>query len=321
MAISTRSGKVLSGPSVGKPVIDDVVELDEEAEDEHPVEFEKLDNDDIPSNHQETDELEKDKGKKGETVVQLTLNGPLVEALEQIPGYAKFMKDLITKKKTVSYELVDNLHHCNAISTRSLVQKKANPGAFTIPCTIRSLDFTKALCDLGVTNFIFPTDFVILDCEVDFEVGIILGRSFLTTGSVLNDLWANELQFRLNDEVVQFYICQSMKQHKKMSVFSIIDVYYEDKREVPIEEKFVVETLVAVLMNFDSEGIEEYEETICSLMGKGSYSYALNKLNLNLKKRPTPPAKPSIEEPPVFELKELPGHLWYMFLGSGNTFL
>ena len=30
-----------------------------------------------------------------------------------------------------------------------------------------------------VESFIFPTDFVILDCEVDFEVPIILGRSFL----------------------------------------------------------------------------------------------------------------------------------------------
>ena len=30
---------------------------------------------------------------------QLSINVPLVEALEQMPGYAKFMKDLVTKKK------------------------------------------------------------------------------------------------------------------------------------------------------------------------------------------------------------------------------
>ena len=30
---------------------------------------------------------------------QLFINVPLVEALEQMPGYAKFMKDLVTKKK------------------------------------------------------------------------------------------------------------------------------------------------------------------------------------------------------------------------------
>ena len=38
-----------------------------------------------------------------------------------------------------------------------------------------------------VESFIFPDDFVILDCEVDFEVPIILGRPFLATGRALAD--------------------------------------------------------------------------------------------------------------------------------------
>ena len=32
---------------------------------------------------------------------KLSINVPLVEALEQMPGYAKFMKDLVTKKRSV----------------------------------------------------------------------------------------------------------------------------------------------------------------------------------------------------------------------------
>ena len=32
-----------------------------------------------------------------------------------------------------------------------------------------------------VESFIFPANFVILDCEVDFEVPIILGGPFLDT--------------------------------------------------------------------------------------------------------------------------------------------
>ncbi|XP_047249938.1 uncharacterized protein LOC124885728 [Capsicum annuum] len=79
---------------------------------------------------------------------QLTINVPLVKALEKIPGYAKFMKDLLTKKKAASYEPTNNFHHCSAIATRSLVQKKAYLGAFTIPCTVGSLNFAKDLCDL-----------------------------------------------------------------------------------------------------------------------------------------------------------------------------
>ncbi|XP_016581711.1 uncharacterized protein LOC107879115 [Capsicum annuum] len=279
--------------------------------------------------------------------------------------YAKFMKDLVMKKRTVRYEPVDNIHHSSAILTRSLVQKKADLGEFTIPCTIGSLDFDKALCDLResinlmplisykrlglggltpitmqlviadrsvkrlvwilydmlvkVANFIFSIDFVILDNKVDFEVPIILGRPFLATGSVLIDLRANKLLFRLNNEVVLFYVCQSMKQPKEMGIFSIIYVYYVDEHEDPIEEKIILETLVAVLMNFDCEGIEEYEETVCALTGMESYSYAPKKLDLDLKNWPTPLAKPSIKEPPVLALKEFPRHLRYVFLGSENT--
>ena len=71
-----------------------------------------------------------------------------------MPGYAKFMKDLLTKKRAASYELKEDVHHCSAIATRSIVQKKADPGAFTIPCTIGSADFVKALRDLGASiNF------------------------------------------------------------------------------------------------------------------------------------------------------------------------
>ncbi|XP_047256152.1 uncharacterized protein LOC124888911 [Capsicum annuum] len=369
---TTRSGKVLSSPFVGKAVSDDVIEVEQ------------------------VDELEEAKKKEKEAVVttlpkpwspfpqrlkkitdntrfskfmailkQLTVNVPLVEALEQMPGYAKFMKDLVTKKRAMSYEPVDNLYHCGAISTRSLVQKKADPGAFTIPYTIGSLDFPKALCDLGasinlmplavynqlglgdptptnirlvmanrsvkqpvgmlydvlvkVASSIFPTDFVILFCEVDFEVPIILGRPFLATGSVLTDLRANELLFKLNNEVVWFDVFQYLKQHKEMSVFSVVDIYYENEQKVPIKEKFIVQPLAAVLMNFDSKGIEKYEETICPLTGMGSYSYVPKKPDLDLKNHPTPPVKPSIEEPLILELKELLGHLRYMFLGSGNT--
>ena len=76
---------------------------------------------------------------------KLSINVPLVEALEQMPGYAKFMKDLVTKKRSVTFEDDDRMQHCSANATRSLVQKKEYPGVFTIPCTIGLLHFVKAL--------------------------------------------------------------------------------------------------------------------------------------------------------------------------------
>ena len=54
----------------------------------------------------------------------LSINVPLVEAREHMPGYAKFMKDLVTKKRLITFEDDDRMQQCSAIATRSLVQKK-----------------------------------------------------------------------------------------------------------------------------------------------------------------------------------------------------
>ena len=87
---------------------------------------------------------------------QLSINVHFVEALEQKPSYAKFMKDLVTKKRSVTFEDDDRMQHCSAISTRSLVQKKEDLGAFTTPCIVRSLLFVKALCDQGAGINLMP---------------------------------------------------------------------------------------------------------------------------------------------------------------------
>ena len=73
----------------------------------------------------------------------------MIEAREQIPSYAKFMKNMVTKNRSDSFEDDDRMQHCSAIATTFLVQKKEDPGAFTIPCTIGLLHFAKALCYLG----------------------------------------------------------------------------------------------------------------------------------------------------------------------------
>lgn len=60
---------------------------------------------------------------------------------------------------------------------------------------------------------------------------------------------------------------------------------------------------MAIIINFDSDGINKYEEMLSSLSDKGSYYYGLKKLYHYLKNRATPP---SIEEPLVLELKAPP---------------
>ena len=87
---------------------------------------------------------------------QLSINIPLIESIEKIPGYAKFMKDMVTKKSSVSFEDDDQMQHSSVIATRSLVQKKEDAGHFTISCTIRLLHFAKTLCDLGGSINLMP---------------------------------------------------------------------------------------------------------------------------------------------------------------------
>ena len=50
---------------------------------------------------------------------KLRLNIPLLEALEQMPGYTRFMKQLVIRKKRASIDDDDGVHHCSAVMTRS----------------------------------------------------------------------------------------------------------------------------------------------------------------------------------------------------------
>ena len=85
-----------------------------------------------------------------------------------------------------------------------------------------------------VDSFIFPADFVILDCEVDFEVPIILGRAFLATGRSFVDMEKGQMKFRLNNEEVTFNICRSMRQSGELQSVSAISYNMGETSETQI---------------------------------------------------------------------------------------
>ena len=66
------------------------------------------------------------------------------------------MKDLLTKKKTVQHETVSLTHTVSSIISTTTVQKKGDPGAFTIPCSVGHHDFARALCDNGASINLMP---------------------------------------------------------------------------------------------------------------------------------------------------------------------
>uniref|UniRef100_M1D846 Integrase core domain containing protein n=1 Tax=Solanum tuberosum TaxID=4113 RepID=M1D846_SOLTU len=111
---------------------------------------------------------------------------------------------------------------------------------------------------------------------------------------------------------------RSMKQSGELQSVSAITYRVESGSEVQIEERLGVEALAAVKMNFESDGIEEYDELVAAL-DRCEYRSKPKKLELDMKNRESPPARLSVEEAPKLELKDLPSHLRYVFLGRDET--
>ncbi|XP_070010353.1 uncharacterized protein [Nicotiana sylvestris] len=230
--------------------------------------------------------------------------------------------------------------HQLSFIVHSMAPKLEDHGAFTIPCTIGSADFTKALCNMvasiklmpysvfkmlgigkprstsmrlqmadrtmnrplgiiddvliRVDKFILRTDFLILDCEVDYKVPIILGRPFLDIGKALVDVEEGELTFPVGDEKVVLHVCKSMRQPNSNKVCSFVDIVTEVIVEDTSAVNNVEDPWEAVLLNHDvteDEGLVEY---VNALQGMSSYIYEPQKISLDLENRKTPPTKPSI---------------------------
>ncbi|XP_070036001.1 uncharacterized protein [Nicotiana tomentosiformis] len=225
-----------------------------------------------------------------------------------MPGYAKLMKDLVTKKWSMNFETIKVIHQVSAI-VHSMAPKLEDPGAFTISCTIKSAEFVKTLCDLGasinlmpysvyktlgigqprsismrlqmvdrtmkgplgvikdvlvrVDKFILPANFVILDCEVDYEVTIILGRPFLATGKALVNVKAGELTFRVGNEKVIFHVCMQQPNSNEVCYFvDLVTYVIVDDTSATIN---VGDMLEAVLLKFDNDEMDGFMECVNSL--------------------------------------------------------
>ena len=81
---------------------------------------------------------------------KIKINIPFVEALARMPQYAKFMKDILSKKRKFDEKGVVSLSEtCSALIQKNFPLKIQDLGSFTIPCTIGDYELGKALCDLG----------------------------------------------------------------------------------------------------------------------------------------------------------------------------
>ncbi|GJZ19956.1 reverse transcriptase domain-containing protein [Tanacetum coccineum] len=92
-----------------------------------------------------------------ENLKQLHINLPFIEALAQMPMYAKFLKGLLTNKARLEEACEINMNkRCSAVLLNKLPSKEKDPGSFTIPCDIGQLHIDNALADLGASISLMP---------------------------------------------------------------------------------------------------------------------------------------------------------------------
>ena len=98
--------------------------------------------------------LDKQFSKFLDVFKKLYINIPFADAIAQMPSYAKFLKEILkNKRKLEDFEIVRLNEECFTIL---LPLKLKDPRSFTIPCTIGSINFDKALYDLDASINLTP---------------------------------------------------------------------------------------------------------------------------------------------------------------------
>jgi hypothetical protein len=98
-------------------------------------------------------------GKQGEKIQvmmevfkQVKINIPLLDAIQQVPAYAKFLKDLCTQKRKSRNHIPEKVlltMHVSSLIQHNTQPKFKDPGASKISCIIGQKEIDKALLDLG----------------------------------------------------------------------------------------------------------------------------------------------------------------------------
>nr|GEX31356.1 hypothetical protein [Tanacetum cinerariifolium] len=202
------------------------------------------------------------------------------DALIHMPKFAPMFKKLLNNKdKLIELTKTPLKENYSAVVLKKLPEKLGDP-----ELADRTISKPTGVADNFSSRFgkfYFPADFVILDFVADPRVPLILGRPFLSTAHALIDVYEGEITLRHDDQPIS----------------SNIDAtYYDPEGDILILE---------VLLNNDPESLSNQKDFFSTL-------------HKDLKV--VEPKNQSFEEdePPEVELKELPPHLEYAFLGDNG---
>ncbi|XP_071940114.1 uncharacterized protein [Coffea arabica] len=170
---------------------------------------------------------------------------------------------------------------------------------------------------IKVQKFIIPVDFVVLDMEENISMPIILGRPFLATAGTIIDVKNGKLKFQVGEEEVEFNL-NEMEKYPSFTdhAYSIgtIDKLTQEMSQVNLD----LDPLEHCLMSLGKQEdvCEEIEELAKYLDFQAPYKRSNLYESLGQGKGFS---QPSEIEPPRLELKPLPTHLRYEFLGENST--
>ncbi|XP_021759253.1 uncharacterized protein LOC110724165 isoform X2 [Chenopodium quinoa] len=308
---------------------------------------------------------------------KVEVNIPLLEAIRQVPRYAKFLKDLCTNKRKLNGdEKVSVSENVSAVLQRKILPKCKDPGIFTIPCRIGNTRYERCMLDLGasinvmplsiykalnlgplqdtrviiqladrsntyplgviedvlvqVNELVFPADFYVLDMPNDESSNatpILLGRPFLKTSRTKIDVHSGILTMEFDGEVIRFNLFDAMRYPsdcESVSSIDVIDALTEqvfflsghDALDVVLTESMEKEQYTNLQEHFELKNdVKEAFSSLEVLPNKqGRYADKFMKLPVTSNR-----LLPSVVQPPEVELKPLPDHLKYAFLGENDT--
>ena len=303
--------------------------------------------------------LDKQFTKFMEVFKKLHINIPFVDALEQIPSYVKFMKDILSqKKRLVDFETVNLTEECSAILQRKLPQKLKDPGSFTIPCTIGNAIFERALCDLGASINLMPLSiFKRLGLGEARPTTVTLqlaDRSLKHPRGVIEDVLVKVDKFIFPAD----FIVLDMEEDKEIPIIlgrpflatgrAMIDVQkgelklrvQEDEVKFNVFEAVrhpaesdtcfmakIVEAIVSSQSGLTDPLEASLVENDSENMSEEAEEYVkwMDSFGPNRRKyleslgEGAKTPVPSVEQPPKMEQKPLPSHLKYAYLGVAST--
>ncbi|XP_074336433.1 uncharacterized protein LOC141673580 [Apium graveolens] len=251
-------------------------------------------------------------GKFMTLVKNLEVIVPFTDLISQVPSYAKFLKDILTKKRSFAeVETVAFTEKYSVVLQNKSPPKLKDPGSFSIPCHLGALFIDKALCDLGASVSVMPLsifqklnmgelkftqmtlqmvdrsikyplgifrgcacqDFVVLDMEEDSQIPIILGRPFLCTAGAVIDVKIGTLTLSVSDDKITFTLTSALKSPLLENTCCRIDVIDEIVHD-ELPQILLNDSLEAVLMleASEGEGHAEVDSFVLELDGKADPS-------------------------------------------------